>query len=505
MPGFRRHPLAYILPAAFVFLYLQLFILPFTPVFAWGDQAIFLDEATRMLRGEALYRDFFEFVYPGIDTVYFVLFRLFRPRAWIPDAALIVIGMSLTWLIVSISRKLIGGAAAFLSGLLFLTLPFRSLLDGTHHWYSTLAVMAALVLVLEKRSGARWAMVGSLCGLAAWFNQSRGAAAVLAFGAFLVWEARQQGASRRSILGREASLFAAFVATVGALSAYFVCKAGFGRFWYCTVSFVLKYYPSEPYNNWRAYLGIPPHFHPWVIPFDLTIWFSIHVLIPLVYVLFFVRYGRERDLHRAEPWDRLMLVNLVGIFLFLGVLPSPSYSRLCSVSPPGIILLIWFATRPGRLERLMARLLWVAVCVLAIVEPVIRQGHWRAYVDLPSGRTAYLDARGYERFLWISRRVHPGEFFFGDPFVCFAMGLREPAEVAYVVASDYTRPEQVQGVINGLERNRARWFASYSDPNVPSAHNQGTDHLGPLRAYIHSHYHLTKRFPTGEQVWERNQ
>ncbi|PYV20173.1 MAG: hypothetical protein DMG27_23700, partial [Acidobacteria bacterium] len=46
---------------AFVFLYFELFIWPDTPLLAWGDQAIYLLDATRMARGQTIYRDFFAF------------------------------------------------------------------------------------------------------------------------------------------------------------------------------------------------------------------------------------------------------------------------------------------------------------------------------------------------------------------------------------------------------------------------------------------------------------
>lgn len=498
-----RRLLVLALPITFIFLYLHLFILPATPVFTWGDQSIFLDEATRMLRGELIYRDFFEFVFPGLDTYYFTLFRVFGPRAWIPDASLVLVGIALAWVVVVIARKLMPGASALLAGLLFLTFPFQGLLDGTHHWYSTFAVMAALAVLIEGRSRARLAAAGALCGLATWFTQSRGVAALLGFAVYLVWEHRRRRTNWKPVLVDEAWLSGAFLIVTLALNSYFVWKTGLARFWYCTVTFVLKYYPAEPYNNWRAYLGPPPHFAPWPRLLEMGIWFAINALLPLVFVLFFVRYWRGRD-HRSEPWDRLMLVNLAGVFLFLSVAPSPGYSRLCAVSPPAFILLVWFATREGRLERLLLRLLWVAALALLIVEPIMRQTHWRTVLDLPSGRTAYLDSASLERFWWIQAHTRPGDYFFGDTLVCFALGLREPSEIPFVTASDYTRPEQVARLINDLEAKQVRWVLWYSGLDQPLPHERGRSHVEPLRAYLYRCCHLAKTFSNGDQIWHRN-
>src|SRR5215831_8902221 len=90
---------------AFAFVYLQVFMLPFTPVAAWGDQSLFLLESRHMLEGLAIYRDFFEFNAPGIDVLYWALFRLFGVRAWIPDFMLVLVGVGLAWLILMISRE----------------------------------------------------------------------------------------------------------------------------------------------------------------------------------------------------------------------------------------------------------------------------------------------------------------------------------------------------------------------------------------------------------------
>jgi len=53
------------------------------------------------------------------------------------------------------------------------------------------------------------------------------------------------------------------VAVTTVLNAPFAWKAGLRRFFYCTVVYTLKYYPAEPYNNWRVYLRYLPHIHPW--------------------------------------------------------------------------------------------------------------------------------------------------------------------------------------------------------------------------------------------------
>jgi len=40
---------------------------------------------------------------------------------------------------------------------------------------------------------------------------------------------------------------------------------------------------------------------------------------------------------------------------------------------------------------------------------------------------------------------------------------------------------------------------------IPRSFRSGPgDHLGPLRAYLHAHYHVVKTFSDWDQIWERN-
>jgi hypothetical protein len=66
-----RLPLtALAMPMAFALVYLQVFILPITPVAAWGDQSLFLVEARHLLEGLNPYSDVFEFNTPGTHAIY---------------------------------------------------------------------------------------------------------------------------------------------------------------------------------------------------------------------------------------------------------------------------------------------------------------------------------------------------------------------------------------------------------------------------------------------------
>jgi hypothetical protein len=503
----KPQPKKWIVPVVLLtcgaFLYLQAFMLPDVPRIANGDQGIHLSLAARMFDGQLIYRDYDHFPLPGTDVFYLMLFKLFGVRAWIAPAMLVVLGVGLAWLSIEISRKLMPGPIVFLPGFLFLTLPFSGFFDATHHWYSALAGTAALAVVIEKRTLSRLAWAGVLWGLAAWFSQSVVLGA-LALGLFLAWEQHRTREPRNLLLRKEGCLFAGLLGTLTVFNAYFVWKVGFRRFLNYTVVFLFKYYPADSFNKWSIYMADRPSIRAWSQWPNLAAFLLIHFIVPLVYILFFVRYWRESRLHPEEPWDRLMLLNLTGLFLFLSIVHSIGYMRLFTGSLPALILAVWFLKASLKPERILRQALWATVLVVAIARPAITQTLWNASLDLPTGRTAFAGFPVlYDKFKWVSARTRPGDYFFDDPQLCFGLRLRDPSRVPFLRPTGYTRPEEVQDAVQALEQHQVRfvhWFLSLDNEIVDPA----DDNLGPLRVYLRDHYHVAITFSNLDQIWERN-
>jgi hypothetical protein len=392
-------------------LYLDSFILPVTPIYQGDAAPIYLLEARKMLEGQVIYRDFFQFTLPGTQVFYLLLFKLFGVRAWIPNAVFILLGLGLAWVGVLVSRRLMSGSSIFLPSLLFISFAFTTEMDPTHHWFSLLMVMAAVAVVIERRSFPRIAAAGALCGLATFLTQSRGLVAVLGFAVFLLWEWRATRESGRWLLQAETCLFGPFLATTVGTMAYFVWKAGLGRFLSCTLVFPLRYYPQWFWNNLSVYMTEVPNFSSGLEVPALAIWLFIQGLLPLVYLLFLARHWREAQAHPREQWDRLMLVTIVGLFLFLGIASSPNWMRLCSVCLPALILFVWSINSPGRLPRAITILFWIGGLAALVVQPIIAQTGWRGYLESPLGRAAFLDSDRYEKFQWVAERTRDGDFF----------------------------------------------------------------------------------------------
>jgi hypothetical protein len=226
-------------------------------------------------------------------------------------------------------------------------------------------------------------------------------------------------------------------------------------------------------------------------------------------VTFLTLYFRKAPARLPEAWDRLMLLTILGLFLFMGIAYAPVTGRLCAVSPPALILLGWIVSSPGKVYRVLANLLLVAALTLAIAGPLSRQNPWWDYsfLDAPAGRTAILSPVDYDKYQWVFQRTRPGEFFFEAhwPDLYFPVHLRNPAEVPFLTPNEYTRPEQVRNVLEALERHQVR-FVLWSPANldIPVNSHPTGDHLGQLRAYLRDYYHVVKTFSDSDQVWERN-
>jgi len=159
---------------------------------------------------------------------------------------------------------------------------------------------------------------------------------------------------------------------------------------------------------------------------------------------------------------------------------------------------------PGKLELAGRSILWGLGVLILIVAPAFRQTHWRAYCDLPTGRSAYLDIGSFPRFQWMFEHARPSDYVFGDPLLAFEMDLGDPAQVPYVTASAYTRPEQVRDVIAALQSYQVRFVFWYSDLDFREPDLSPEDNLPPLREYLRLHYHPVRAFGGSKQLLERN-
>jgi hypothetical protein len=155
---------------------LRLFIFPNVPVLPSGDQLGFAYDGARIVAGQLPYRDYFQIVPPGTELTYALVVKLFGLHTWTPHLMMAVLAAIATFLLTLISARVLRGPAVVLPGLFLAAFLLPYALDATHHWFSTVAALAALLVLLGGATIPRIAAAGALCGLTACFTQNKGAA-----------------------------------------------------------------------------------------------------------------------------------------------------------------------------------------------------------------------------------------------------------------------------------------------------------------------------------------
>jgi hypothetical protein len=150
--------------------------------------------------------------------------------------------------------------------------------------------------------------------------------------------------------------------------------------------------------------------------------------------------------------------------------------------------------------------MWGGTVLWMIATPRTMQRMPVWYLDAPVGRTAFGNPVRYEKYQWLMERTRPGDFFYGSfyPDSYYSLDLRNPADTPFITPNDYTRPEQVENVVQALERHQVRFVLWVWSLDAPRPNPWSHDNLPPLRAYLRSHYHVASTFSDGDQILERN-
>jgi hypothetical protein len=472
-----------------IYLYFNLLSLRGTPFLLGGDEQVFWMNALRLLHGELMYRDFFEFTPPGTDLVYLSAFELLGARVWVPNVVGLVLGIALCWLCFHIARLIMKPAPAALAAALFLVLHFGKWLDATHHWFSLAAVLAALAVLMQGTSAARILISGALLGLASFFTQTRGISAALGFAAFLLWDGFQANASWRDQCQRQLQLLLSLVLAWGILSSYFIFQVGISKLFYFQITYVLRYVTNESPN-------IFPGDH------DVLTWPLRHRLVYFtIPIVFAISLWSCRKVSRGtSPTDarRVVLLACAGLGMFLEVAQSPNWLRVDCIALPSPILLVWLVAGPVapwreyvQTRRYATTMIWIGLIFLSAHQVWSRNVTHPAVVDLPAGRTAATPVAS-EKLTWIARHTTPGELFFqaGYPSVYLPLALRNPA---FDFLERFTSPEIVDLDIRQLEAQRVR-FILWSPVYLPR--------YPKFERFLSDRYHRVREFSDQDQIWE---
>ena len=230
----------------------------------------------------------------------------------------------------------------------------------------------------------------------------------------------------------------------------------------------------------------------------------ITILIPWIYIPAIVSYKRRSPGSSCSQWRIILLLCAVGLSLFASIVNAAHVARLCTVSLPGFIILVWLAER-RKWSRKAILLLWAFTIVMVLRDISAAQKSRMYYVETPSGGIASSKPDRESVFRWLGHHTSPGQYVFdaGTSDAYFLFGLQNPTEVWWLTSCDFTRPEQVSSVLRSLEDHQAPlilWNSGIDTMVVECA--PGIDHIQPIRDYLHRHYRKIETFQT-DAIWER--
>ncbi|WP_213803914.1 hypothetical protein [Granulicella sp. dw_53] len=495
---------AFLLLAIPAYLFLNLFTLHGVPHLIVSDDGLFVLDGLRMGEGLSIYRDFFQFNAPGIDYIFFLAFRLFGVHTWVPALVNLLLGTSLSYLALHLCRRIMPRQWANLTAVLFVVFIYGRWLDATHHWFSLLAILLAIVVVIPERSTSRAAIAGGLIGIATFFTQTAGAAAWLAFAVSLSYE-RTSLSSQAAMLRKQASLLGSAILIWLLLSASTLMRVGWRTLWYFQIVFPQLYERRVDTNPLVALKHVIPHGLS-LIQLENVIFYLILVCVPPAAVCFL---WASRLRKKTSPWDQRMPAVLLassGLLLMAEVVTRPTWIRLYADFLPAMILffaaLAYFLQSRPHLSRLVIAALWSVAVVSGIRQTIFNHATHSSIASLPTGRIA-LSLQEEEEFRTLAQLTRPGDLFFQAFSVdlYLPLGLRSPVYMDYLRQSNVTRPEFLTNAINALSDNRVRYVVlrPASDITFDTAQSHILD---SFYAWIESHYKLAQRFPNGDQLWE---
>jgi hypothetical protein len=494
--------------ACFLFLYLHLFAFPATPFYYEQDHVNLLNDAKRMVEGEFIYRDFFEFLFPAAHIFYAGLLYVFGPRYVILNLVIIAHGMIAAYMGVQISRRLFSDTfTAYLPSALFIFFGFRWFgLDGEHRMLSPLFIYLAILILIPSRSVFRIAAAAVSCAMATLFTNQRGFLAAAAFGLMLLIEFGFIERNWSRFFKLSVTFIAAFAATITLFLLPFIATAGWDRFFQDTVLFLLSYAQDPETNSLHTYfLTITKILSLGNVVTVLTLFYTL--LIPFVYlvgVIVVVIRGRRRS-----GWDLAVLsICLVGLFS-VGT-TGPNVMRLYQVSLPALIVFVWLLFKSRLLTPTFARYAVLGLAIFGLLLAGRLQTAWDTRVlDTASGRLVFLSPVIGERYEWLLQHTRPGDVVYEtyNSHVNFPLGLRNPSRMSILLNSDYSPPEHVAWAIEDLKRLPPKYIIWDGAWTPEMSQLADGERLKPFYNFMTANYHRVVGFTPYDgrerEIWER--
>jgi hypothetical protein len=509
IPGWTdRRTDALFLLCCFIVLYLHLFVLPGTPIFYEMDHVALMNDAKRMLEGEVIYRDFFDFPFPGSHTLYFLFFKIFGPKYWVSGVLIVAHGLAAAALGLAIGRRLGLGGAAYLAPAIYISFGFRWFgIDGEHRMFSPLFAYAAVLVLMKGSTYPRAALAGLMCAFCSFFTQQRGILVVAAIGlCFFVEVGVRRREWLRSLIS-SATILGSFVGVL-CLLLPFIIAAGWEVFYESTILFLFSYVGDPASNSLQTYFTTLTKVTTLGKTVTVVAGFY-YLLVPAVYFIALAVLWFKRKSGLAQQTGPVLLIAFTGLLLAAGT-PGPNAVRIFQVSLPALILFAWLLTEIVELRLRWVRFALALLFAAAFLLGIRVQTAWDINtLETPSGNLAFTSPEMHYRYSYIAELSRPGDLLFQtwNAHMNFPLGLPNPSRISILLNTGYTPSKQLDEAIEDLRVSKARfiiWDGSWSRELYYAREGE---RLKPFERFLKKHYQLREKFAPFDgheiELWER--
>jgi hypothetical protein len=448
--------------------------LPFMrPIFGLGDEGMLLHGAERLLRGQRLYVDFFEFLPPGGFLIVTAWFGIAGVSLWSARllAILTITGIAcFIYLACRQASRHAPSSALVAIGWAVMSQGFWTQIS--HHWFTTLLSMVAAWAALASVGHPQpwqWQplIAGLAAGAAAMVTPTRGALAMLAAATAFVGSRCQRTSLIAFALGSALLPICLLMYVIGqdALAAAFDDVIVFTATRYASIQ-------SVPFGHFVNDQSRP-----------------LKYLFPLVALLTLVICVRD---WRTALHDRLFRTCVAfGLAGFIGCFPRPSMAHIAFATPLACPLVTYCTKRivaswPRKYCYALAALA-ISICI-----PSVAAFSFVAYTALhgelvttPKGRAAFLNDGTRELMARIAAvpSVPSSDRYFFYPRMAMLPFLtgREHVSKYDMFAPGFTLPSQYQEACISALRH-ASWLVidrNWSDSDFVRAHYPAIRNVEP--------------------------
>jgi 4-amino-4-deoxy-L-arabinose transferase-like glycosyltransferase len=348
------------------------------------DEGSQVAQASRILHGDLIYRDFITVVTPGSYYTVVWLFRAFGADLMVLRWAIVALAIGILLATMAVARHLVSWPFAAASAMLAIVWAWFLVTPNLYSWQAMFFALTALLCYLRyaRTSNLRWLLgAGVAVGAAILVKQNTGVYAAVAL--FLtIWlsqvfeQNQRHGRSHRVRAGMflTAGICAAVVPAVALL-----ILAGAGPYlyenWFYYPQAVYPkglslpyppFYPLLPAPHLQTLSDVVPALVAGRIPEPSVyeVWITFVLYLPLLVYPFaavalgvlMVRWYRTRNMDAAREGHVLLAIALFGAFTFLQAWPRSDVSHILFGMAPAFILLgyLSFCVRRG-LAYVLAR------------------------------------------------------------------------------------------------------------------------------------------------------